>query len=279
MLVKLVLLGDHNQRTVYRLKKLPTVVGRGRDADLTLAHPLVSRHHCELYEVESTLCVRDLGSLNGTFVGDFRVTEAALAHGDILTIGGAVFEVVVEVGQDALLPPAPAAAPAEDNFLDEIEPADDPLSEIDFSGIGETDSSPPAAPKKPAAQKPAPQKPAPEKSKPAKPAPPQPAAASDSDLPLVIDEVVPAAKEAAPAKPTPARGKGAEPKAPAPKAPGKQPAEPKGPGKTPAAPATAAAGESRIDFDNLMAEEEPSSSGSNTGGGDSGLNSFLRKLD
>ena len=54
MRVKLVLITDQGERTVYRLKKLPTIVGRGRDADLTLAHPLASRHHCELYEVEGT---------------------------------------------------------------------------------------------------------------------------------------------------------------------------------------------------------------------------------
>jgi predicted component of type VI protein secretion system len=108
MRVKLVLIGDRGERTVYRLKKVPTVIGRGRDADLTLAHPLASRHHCELYEVEGTLCVRDLGSLNGTFVGDFRVTEAALESGDILTIGGARFEVVVDKEAEPLMPP-PAA--------------------------------------------------------------------------------------------------------------------------------------------------------------------------
>jgi len=152
MRIKLVLLGDGGQRTVYRLKKLPTVVGRGRDADLTLAHPLASRHHCELYEVEGTLCVRDLGSLNGTFVGDFRVTEAALESGDLLTIGSAKFEVVIEKDSTALLPPGshqghlePDAiqhSPESLEEVQELEEVEDSFSDIDFV---EDDDAAPAA--------------------------------------------------------------------------------------------------------------------------------------
>jgi len=183
MRVKLVLLGDHGERTVYRLKKLPTVIGRGRDADLTLAHPLASRHHCELYEVDGTLCVRDMGSLNGTFVGDFRVTEAALESGDILVIGGGKFEVLVEKDAEPLLPPtAPqesaATAPARAETIEpatiepeilepevaDAEPADD-VEELDFAEVEPVEITP-TVPVKPEA------KPSP----PAKPQSPQPKA-------------------------------------------------------------------------------------------------------
>lgn len=79
-------------------------IGRGREAKLTLAHALVSRIHCELYEVDGVLCIRDMGSLNGTYVGDVRVTEAALEAGDILSIGAFKFELIIEEGK----PSAPA---------------------------------------------------------------------------------------------------------------------------------------------------------------------------
>ncbi len=92
---KLFLVGDDPEPTVIKLKKLPMTIGRGKEADLTLAHPMISRLHCEFYEVEGTLCIRDLGSLNGTFVGEIRVNEAALESGDHLTVGSATFKLVI----------------------------------------------------------------------------------------------------------------------------------------------------------------------------------------
>jgi len=182
MRVKLVLIGDQGERTVYRLKKVPTVIGRGRDADLTLAHPLASRHHCELYEVEGTLCVRDLGSLNGTFVGDFRVTEAALESGDILTIGGARFEVLVDKEAEPLMPPpasslaSPAAAPqqqAEVADPEVIEPEivepeiaepieAEELEELDFAEIEPVETTPTVSAKPETKPAPAPKSPSPQ---------------------------------------------------------------------------------------------------------------------
>lgn len=199
MRVKLVLMGDQGQRTVYRLKKVPTIIGRGRDADLTLAHPLASRHHCELYEVDGTLCVRDLGSLNGTFVGDFRITEAALKSGDLLTIGSAKFEVLVEKDSEKLMPPGRPKASVETEEVEELEPLDEQAEAIpeaeeaeeSFSDIDFTEAEEVPAPSPPAVPMKAPKSPS-AKKQPAKPAPapasnPKPGdapASSHSDLDL-----------------------------------------------------------------------------------------------
>jgi hypothetical protein len=75
---------------------LPAVVGRGRGTNLTLPHPLISRQHCELYEAGGTLMVRDLGSLNGTYVGNQRVTNAAVPPGELLTVATVNFRVVYD---------------------------------------------------------------------------------------------------------------------------------------------------------------------------------------
>ena len=48
--------------------ELPTTIGRGREAKLTLALPLVSRLHCEIYKDDGQVFIRDLGSTNGTGV-------------------------------------------------------------------------------------------------------------------------------------------------------------------------------------------------------------------
>jgi len=76
--------------------RTPAVIGRSREADLTITHPLISRHHCELYEVDGLLMVRDLGSLNGTAVDRRRVLEAPLKPGDLFSIGPLTFRVEYE---------------------------------------------------------------------------------------------------------------------------------------------------------------------------------------
>jgi EAL domain-containing protein (putative c-di-GMP-specific phosphodiesterase class I) len=66
------------------LEPLPFRVGRLPDLDLTLASESVSKEHAELFLRDGALCVRDLGSKNGTLVNNERVAEAPLREGDIL---------------------------------------------------------------------------------------------------------------------------------------------------------------------------------------------------
>jgi pSer/pThr/pTyr-binding forkhead associated (FHA) protein len=75
---------------------LPAVIGRAQDVAITLAHPLVSRHHCELRAENGQLWVRDLGSLNGTFVGSQRIMEAELKPGGLLTVGTVTFRALYD---------------------------------------------------------------------------------------------------------------------------------------------------------------------------------------
>jgi transcriptional regulator with GAF, ATPase, and Fis domain len=56
-------------------------------ADIVLADARVSGLHCEITLAGDAPRVRDLGSKNGTFVGDVRVLDALLAPGDIVTVG------------------------------------------------------------------------------------------------------------------------------------------------------------------------------------------------
>ncbi len=88
--VKLVVIGGATENDEFQLE-LPAVVGRARDTAIPLPHPLVSRRHCELFERDGRLMVRDLDSTNGTFVGSERITESDLEHGQLLTIGTVTF--------------------------------------------------------------------------------------------------------------------------------------------------------------------------------------------
>jgi hypothetical protein len=92
---KLVVVAGDTKTTEINLK-LPTTIGRGRGTPIVLPHPLVSRQHCELYEADGRIMVRDLGSLNGTFVNNQRITESALGPGELLTVGTVTFRAVYE---------------------------------------------------------------------------------------------------------------------------------------------------------------------------------------
>jgi pSer/pThr/pTyr-binding forkhead associated (FHA) protein len=67
--------------------RLPASIGRDADADIQIPDRWVSRVHCELFELDGALAVRDLVSANGTFVNGIRIEEIALAPGDELLLG------------------------------------------------------------------------------------------------------------------------------------------------------------------------------------------------
>ncbi|MCP4917766.1 MAG: FHA domain-containing protein [Proteobacteria bacterium] len=63
-------------------------IGRGRDADLSLVDEHVSFDHARVWLERGEVLVRDLGSRNGTFVNDTRISEpTALTDDDLLKLG------------------------------------------------------------------------------------------------------------------------------------------------------------------------------------------------
>jgi EAL domain-containing protein (putative c-di-GMP-specific phosphodiesterase class I) len=66
------------------LHRLPFRVGRRPDLELVLPTTSVSKLHAEIYAAGGALCVRDMGSTNGTFVNGQRVRDAPLREGDVL---------------------------------------------------------------------------------------------------------------------------------------------------------------------------------------------------
>jgi pSer/pThr/pTyr-binding forkhead associated (FHA) protein len=64
-----------------------TEVGRRPNSDIFLDDVTVSRRHAEFYRHGGRFAVRDVGSLNGTYVNRERIEEAALSGGDEVQIG------------------------------------------------------------------------------------------------------------------------------------------------------------------------------------------------
>jgi pSer/pThr/pTyr-binding forkhead associated (FHA) protein len=103
---------DHAQRELKL--SLPATVGRGRDAKVKVIHSKVSRLHCEFFEQDGVLYVRDLDSTNGTFVGDQKVEgPTPIRPGETVTIGEVHFEAMYELGAGAVLPPVAVNAAAD----------------------------------------------------------------------------------------------------------------------------------------------------------------------
>ena len=94
---RLIVVGGEVKTQEVKLK-LPTVIGRGKEANLKVPLALVSRKHCEIRERDGRLFIRDLGSLNGTFVNNYKITaEQPLLPGELVTVGSITFRADYEL--------------------------------------------------------------------------------------------------------------------------------------------------------------------------------------
>jgi DNA-binding winged helix-turn-helix (wHTH) protein len=76
----------------YPLSEGENLLGRGEDCVVTLPSGKVSRRHARIRVAKGEAVLEDLGSKNGTYVGDRRVEgPTALADGDEIRLGSVVF--------------------------------------------------------------------------------------------------------------------------------------------------------------------------------------------
>ncbi|WP_437562131.1 sigma 54-interacting transcriptional regulator [Sorangium sp. So ce542] len=86
----------HNVTREARLTMDLMVVGTGPECDLIVPDARVSRRHCELKLTRRGVVLRDLGSKNGTFIGEIPVMEAILPVGAVATIGSTRLSIALE---------------------------------------------------------------------------------------------------------------------------------------------------------------------------------------
>jgi pSer/pThr/pTyr-binding forkhead associated (FHA) protein len=76
-----------NAGSRYLLDEAVTTIGRDPGSTIFLDDVTVSRRHAEVTLDDDGYAVRDVGSLNGTYVNRERVDQVRLANGDELQIG------------------------------------------------------------------------------------------------------------------------------------------------------------------------------------------------
>jgi hypothetical protein len=88
-----------NAGSKYALDADVVHVGRHPESEIFLDDITVSRRHAEFLREGHNFSVRDVGSLNGTYVNRERIEQSPLTHGDEVQIGK--FKLVFVTGGDA----------------------------------------------------------------------------------------------------------------------------------------------------------------------------------
>jgi len=101
---KLVMFREDGERREFALNAERTVIGRKNDCDVRIPLSEVSRRHVELRIEKNRIVARDMGSANGTYVNNKKVSEVELSAGDHIIIGPVVFTVQID-GQPSEIRP------------------------------------------------------------------------------------------------------------------------------------------------------------------------------
>ena len=110
MKLKLIVLAGAKEGLEIPLKKEKFLIGRAKECALRAGSEAISRQHCAITRTENGYTVRDLGSRNGTYVNDHRITgDVPLAAGNELRVGPLKFRVDTIAEKEA----KPAAAVSE----------------------------------------------------------------------------------------------------------------------------------------------------------------------
>jgi pSer/pThr/pTyr-binding forkhead associated (FHA) protein len=110
-MAKLVILNQGMTGRTFELNIERTTVGRVEDNTFQIADASVSSHHAEILLRGTDIVVRDLGSTNGTFLNNDKITETVLQPGQTLRFGQV--ELKIDDGRaPATTSAAPAPAPA-----------------------------------------------------------------------------------------------------------------------------------------------------------------------
>jgi len=78
--VEILIVNDEQSNHVFNVGRKPFCIGRGPDNDLVVNDARISWNHTQVWIEDGKIWVKDLGSLNGTFINDERVRNPVEVH-------------------------------------------------------------------------------------------------------------------------------------------------------------------------------------------------------
>jgi pSer/pThr/pTyr-binding forkhead associated (FHA) protein len=87
---------DSDTEVVHVINKKVTTIGRTEDNDLTIDTKFISRHHAQMLAGPNFTVLEDLGSTNGVYVNNRRVSKQTLKDSDQVTIGKTRFRFAIK---------------------------------------------------------------------------------------------------------------------------------------------------------------------------------------
>ncbi len=78
------------------IKKDKITIGRSKRCNLALTDPMLSGNHCSFFLQDNHLIFKDLGSTNGSFVNNVKMTDARIYLGDVVRIGRTEVSIIKE---------------------------------------------------------------------------------------------------------------------------------------------------------------------------------------
>ncbi len=85
------------QEKFYQLKFGINTIGRSGDNTIVIADESLSRYHAEITIAENQITIKDLQSLNHTFVNKVKIAQSELKDGDLIDCGNVEFKIVLTI--------------------------------------------------------------------------------------------------------------------------------------------------------------------------------------
>ncbi len=80
------------------LRKRGTIIGRGENADVDLTDMNVSRNHASIeFMSPERVIIKDMRSMNGTFLNGRWISVSNLTHGDVIKVGNTEIKVFLQL--------------------------------------------------------------------------------------------------------------------------------------------------------------------------------------
>ncbi len=86
-MAKVILMYGKKVLDTIELHQGDTKIGRRPGTDVVIDNMAVSGEHANIFTIGEDSFIQDLGSTNGTYVNNKRITKHHLRHGDLITIG------------------------------------------------------------------------------------------------------------------------------------------------------------------------------------------------